>query len=78
MVKLCTVLLAGGMSPDGERIVSEETVVSPTTRQHEGLLDETFGIDLTPGPAELLIHHRADRQRLACPVVRFHEISRCP
>lgn len=49
MVKLCTVLLAEGMSPDGERIVSEETVVSPTIRQHEGLLDETFGIDPVTG-----------------------------
>ncbi len=78
MVKLYSMLLAGGMSPDGERIVSEETVLSLTTRQHEGLLDETFGIDLSPGPAELPIHHRVDRQGLVCPVTRFHEISRCP
>ena len=49
MVKLYSMLLDGGMSPDGERIVSEETVVSLTTRQHDGLLDETFGVVMDRG-----------------------------
>jgi CubicO group peptidase (beta-lactamase class C family) len=37
-------LLAGGVSRNGERIIAEATVASLTTRQHDGLLDETFGV----------------------------------
>ncbi|MBN4059449.1 beta-lactamase family protein [Dehalococcoides mccartyi] len=49
MVKLYSMLLAGGVSPVGERVVSEETVVSLTTRQHDGVLDETFGVVMDRG-----------------------------
>lgn len=35
-------LLAGGVTPDGERLLSEETVRSMTRRQREGMYDETF------------------------------------
>ena len=44
VVKLYSMLLRNGVSAEGERILSGETVRMLTTRQHDGLLDETFGV----------------------------------
>ncbi len=49
MLKLYSMLLARGMPAEGERIISEETVALLTTRQHDGLLDETFGVVMDRG-----------------------------
>jgi CubicO group peptidase (beta-lactamase class C family) len=49
MVKFYSMLLNDGVSSSGEQIVSEETVKRLTTRQHEGLLDETFGVVMDRG-----------------------------
>jgi CubicO group peptidase (beta-lactamase class C family) len=49
MVKFYSMLLNDGVSSSGEQIISEETVNRLTTRQHEGLLDETFGVVMDRG-----------------------------
>ena len=49
LVKLYSMLLRGGISPGGERIVSSDVVEAMTSRQHEGLLDETFGVVIDRG-----------------------------
>jgi CubicO group peptidase (beta-lactamase class C family) len=49
MVKFYSMLLNDGVSASGDQIVSEETVAQLTTRQHEGLLDETFGVVMDRG-----------------------------
>ena len=49
MVKFYSMLLQGGASQNGNEIISKETVETLTTRQHEGLLDETFGVVMDRG-----------------------------
>jgi CubicO group peptidase (beta-lactamase class C family) len=49
MVKFYSMLLNDGMTPKGEQVVSEETIKTLTTRQHQGLLDETFGVVMDRG-----------------------------
>ena len=49
VVKLYSMLLRNGVSAEGERILSGETVRMLTTRQHDGLLDETFGVVMDRG-----------------------------
>ena len=49
MVKFYTMLLNGGITPEDERVISEETIKTLTSRQHEGLLDETFGVVMDRG-----------------------------
>lgn len=49
MAKFYSMLLNDGASPDGDQIISEEVVEQLTTRQHEGLLDETFGVVMDRG-----------------------------
>lgn len=49
MVKFYSMLLNGGVTSSGELIISVETVKRLTTRQHEGLLDETFGVVMDRG-----------------------------
>jgi CubicO group peptidase (beta-lactamase class C family) len=49
MVKFYSMLLNDGVTAGGERVISEETIKTLTTRQHEGLLDETFGVVMDRG-----------------------------
>jgi CubicO group peptidase (beta-lactamase class C family) len=49
MVKFYSMLLNDGVSPEGEQVISEESIETLTTRQHEGLLDETFGVVMDRG-----------------------------
>ena len=49
MVKFYLMLLNDGVAPGDERVISGETVKTLTTRQHEGLLDETFGVVMDRG-----------------------------
>ncbi|NQW19579.1 MAG: beta-lactamase family protein [Chloroflexi bacterium] len=49
MVKFYSMLLKDGVSSDGEQVISESTLAILTTRQHEGLLDETFGVVMDRG-----------------------------
>ena len=42
-------LLNGGVSESGERVVTQETLTRLTTRSHDGILDETFGIVMDRG-----------------------------
>jgi CubicO group peptidase (beta-lactamase class C family) len=49
MVKLYSMLLNDGVTPEGEQVISEATIKTLTTRQHEGLLDETFGVVMDRG-----------------------------
>jgi len=49
MVKFYSMLLNDGVTPGGERVISEETIKTLTTRQQEGLLDETFGVVMDRG-----------------------------
>ena len=49
VVKLYSMLLRNGVSAHGERVLSDETVGLLTTRQHDGLLDETFGVVMDRG-----------------------------
>jgi CubicO group peptidase (beta-lactamase class C family) len=49
LVKFYSMLLNGGTSSNGEAILSSETVETLTTRQHDGLLDETFGVVMDRG-----------------------------
>lgn len=48
-VKFYSMLLNDGVTPTGEQIISEDTVVALTTRQYDGLLDETFGVVMDRG-----------------------------
>ncbi len=49
MVKFYLMLLNDGVAPGEERVISGETIKTLTTRQHEGLLDETFGVVMDRG-----------------------------
>ena len=49
MAKFYSMLLNDGASASGDQIVSEETVAHLTTRQQDGLLDETFGVVMDRG-----------------------------
>ncbi len=49
MVKFYSMLLNDGMTSNGEKIISTEMVATLTSRQHEGLLDETFGVVMDRG-----------------------------
>ena len=49
MVKFYSMLLNDGITPEREQVVSEESIKALTTRQHEGLLDETFGVVMDRG-----------------------------
>jgi CubicO group peptidase (beta-lactamase class C family) len=49
MAKFFSMLLRGGTTADGSTIVSADTVATLTTRQHEGMLDETFGVVMDRG-----------------------------
>ena len=49
MVKFYSMLLQGGTGQNGSEIISEETTKLLTTSQHEGLLDETFGVVMDRG-----------------------------
>jgi len=49
MVKFYSMLLNDGVSQTGEQIISESTVKALTTRQHDGILDETFGVVMDRG-----------------------------
>lgn len=49
MVKFYSMLLNDGVTLDGEQLISEDTLSTLTTRQHEGLLDETFGVVMDRG-----------------------------
>ena len=42
-------LARGGITTSGEQVVSSGTVNALTTRQHEGILDETFGVVMDRG-----------------------------
>lgn len=42
-------LLRGGITTSGEQVVSSGTVNVLTTRQREGILDETFGVVMDRG-----------------------------
>jgi len=49
MVSFYSMLLNDGVSPAGEQIISESVIASLTSRQDEGLLDETFGVFMDRG-----------------------------
>jgi CubicO group peptidase (beta-lactamase class C family) len=49
MVNFYSMLLNSGIAPDGERVISESILASLTTRQHDGILDETFGVVMDRG-----------------------------
>lgn len=49
MVRFYAMLLNGGVSTDGDSVVSKDTVSALTTQQHDGLLDETFGVVMDRG-----------------------------
>ncbi len=49
MVKFYSMLLNGGAAQSDEQIISPDTVATLTTRQHSGLLDETYGVVMDRG-----------------------------
>ncbi|MBN4064750.1 beta-lactamase family protein [Dehalococcoides mccartyi] len=49
VVKFYSMLLNDGVAPNGEQIISEDAVVALTTRQHDGIFDETFGVVMDRG-----------------------------
>lgn len=49
MVKFYSMLLNDGVALTGEQIITEGTLATLVTRQHEGLLDETFGVVMDRG-----------------------------
>lgn len=49
MVRFYSMLLNDGVSLGGGQIISEDTLAMLTTRHHEGLLDETFGVVMDRG-----------------------------
>ncbi len=49
MVNFYSMLLNSGIAPDGDRVISESILASLTTRQHDGILDETFGVVMDRG-----------------------------
>ncbi|MDG0867464.1 serine hydrolase [Candidatus Lucifugimonas marina] len=49
MVKFYSMLLNDGVALTGEQIIAEGTLTTLITRQHEGLLDETFGVVMDRG-----------------------------
>ena len=49
MVGFYSILLNDGVTTDGKQVISESTITTLTTPQHEGLLDETFGVVMDRG-----------------------------
>jgi CubicO group peptidase (beta-lactamase class C family) len=49
MVKLYSMLLNDGVASSGAQVTSEATISALTTRAHDGLLDETFGVVMDRG-----------------------------